>query len=116
MLEGIVVPRTRPGRPRIRPTRVRADRGYFSRANRAYLRRRGIGAAIPQPADQVSHRRRLGGRGGTPWNAASTASSATAPWPSGTTVVHYQAVLHVAWISDWLTRLRTRPHSDASRR
>ncbi|ADI04668.1 oxidoreductase [Streptomyces bingchenggensis BCW-1] len=34
------------GRPRTRPDRVRADEAYASRKNRAYLRRRGIRAAI----------------------------------------------------------------------
>jgi transposase len=32
------------GRPRTRPARVRADKGYPSKANRAWLRRRGIKA------------------------------------------------------------------------
>lgn len=34
------VPRIGPGRPRVRPDRVRADKAYASRKNRAYLRRR----------------------------------------------------------------------------
>jgi hypothetical protein len=33
------------GRPRTRPDAVAADKAYSSRANRAYLRRRGIKAA-----------------------------------------------------------------------
>ena len=36
-----------PGRPRTRPKHLIADRGYDSRAFRAYLRGRGIGATIP---------------------------------------------------------------------
>ncbi|MFF0479409.1 IS5 family transposase [Streptomyces sp. NPDC004284] len=40
-LEGIRVPRTGLGRPRVRPIRVRGDKAYSSRANRAYLRKRG---------------------------------------------------------------------------
>jgi transposase len=40
------------GRPRSRPDRVRGDRAYCSRDNRAYLRRRGIKAIIAQPDDQ----------------------------------------------------------------
>jgi len=35
------------GRPRTRPKRLTADRGYDSRAFRAYLRGRGIAHAIP---------------------------------------------------------------------
>ena len=47
--------RTPAGRRRTRPAKVHADKGYDSRANRAYLRRRGIKARIarrgssPQP-------------------------------------------------------------------
>jgi hypothetical protein len=59
---------TRPGagRPWTRPDRVRADKAYSSRATRTHLRDRGIGAVIPQPSDQVGHRRRRGSRGGRP--------------------------------------------------
>ncbi|BBJ37558.1 hypothetical protein SSPO_002760 [Streptomyces antimycoticus] len=49
VLEAIRVPRLGPGRPRSRPDRVRADKAYDSRRNRAYLRRRGIKATIPVP-------------------------------------------------------------------
>jgi transposase len=34
--------------------------------NRAYLRRRGIAATIPEPADQIGHRKRRGSDGGRP--------------------------------------------------
>jgi hypothetical protein len=43
---------------------VRADKAYSSRANRAWLRRRGIAATIPEPADQAGHRTRRGSAGG----------------------------------------------------
>ena len=43
-----------------------ADKAYSSRANRAYLRRRGIRATIPEPADQIRNRRRRGRTGGRP--------------------------------------------------
>ncbi len=66
VLEAIRVPRPGPGRPRVRPMRVRGDRAYSSRANRAYLRRRGIRCTIPEPADQVGHRKRRGRAGGRP--------------------------------------------------
>ncbi|MEU1729315.1 transposase [Nonomuraea sp. NPDC005692] len=66
VLEGIRVPRIGPGRPRSRPERVRGDKAYSSRGNRAYLRRRGIGCIIPEPADQVRNRKKRGSAGGRP--------------------------------------------------
>jgi len=58
---------TRPvGRPRTRPVMVLADEGYSSEAIRDHLRRRGIRAVIPQPADQVAKRKRKGRDGGRP--------------------------------------------------
>ena len=54
------------GRPRTRPGRVLADKAYSSRAIRASLRRRGIAATIPEPADQQANRARRGPRGGRP--------------------------------------------------
>lgn len=45
-LEQIRVPGAA-GRPRTRPDRVLADKGYPSKANRAWLRERGIAATIP---------------------------------------------------------------------
>ncbi|MGV9772988.1 transposase, partial [Streptosporangium sp. NPDC003464] len=49
-----------------RPGRVRADKAYASRKNRAYLRRRGIRCTIPDKADQARNRKKLGSRGGRP--------------------------------------------------
>ncbi|MDT0354100.1 IS5 family transposase, partial [Pseudonocardia charpentierae] len=66
VLEAIRVPRSGRGRPRCRPDRVLGDKAYSSRANRAYLRRRGIAATIAEPADQVGHRKRRGSAGGRP--------------------------------------------------
>ncbi|MFI6495122.1 transposase [Streptomyces sp. NPDC050564] len=66
VLENVRVPRIGSGRPRVRPDRVRADRAYSSRANRAYLRRRGIRCTNPYKADQARNRRKLGSRGGRP--------------------------------------------------
>lgn len=62
VLDGIRVPRTGGGRPRVRPDRVLADKGYPSKANRAWLRQRGIAATIPERDDQISHRRKKPGR------------------------------------------------------
>lgn len=56
-LEQIRVPAGR-GRPRTRPDRVMADKGHPSRANRAWLRTRGIAATIPERDDQITHRRK----------------------------------------------------------
>jgi transposase len=103
VLTRIRVPRRR-GRPRTRPTRVLADKAYSARANRAYLRRRGIKATIPVKADQQRHRRKKGSAGagrrhstgactgcGTRSSAGSAGSSSTAgsppamtSWPSAT--------------------------------
>lgn len=66
VLEGVRVPRTGPGRPRVRPLRVRGDKAYSSRANRAYLRQRGIRCTIPDPSSQVANRKRRGKAGGRP--------------------------------------------------
>lgn len=66
VLEKIRVFRPGPGRPRTRPNRIRADKAYASRKNRAYLRRRGIRCTIPDKADQARNRKKLGSRGGRP--------------------------------------------------
>ncbi|MFF4550097.1 transposase [Streptomyces sp. NPDC001435] len=66
VLDGLRLRRRGPGRPRSRPDRVRGDKAYSSRDNRAYLRRRGIKATIAQPDDQRAHRRRRGRSGGRP--------------------------------------------------
>ncbi|MGE9697857.1 MULTISPECIES: IS5 family transposase [unclassified Streptomyces] len=65
VMDRLRVPR-RVGRPRITPDAVLADKAYSSRAIRRHLRRRGIRAVIPQPADQAANRRRLGSHGGRP--------------------------------------------------
>jgi transposase len=66
LLADLAVPRLGAGRPRTRPACLIADKAYSSRAHRALLRRRGIRAVIPEPADQSGHRRRRGRRGGRP--------------------------------------------------
>jgi transposase len=60
------VARRGPGAPRTRPGRVLGDKAYSSSAIRAHLRRRGIKATIPEPADQARNRLRRGSRGGRP--------------------------------------------------
>lgn len=54
------------GRPSTRPVAVAADKAYSSKANRAYLRRRGITAVIPEKKDQAANRAKKGSRGGRP--------------------------------------------------
>ena len=66
VLGQIRVPRPGGGRPRTRPDRVLADKAYGSRANRAYLRKRGIRCTIPEKANQVRHRKAKGRHGGRP--------------------------------------------------
>ncbi|MFF8840958.1 IS5 family transposase [Streptomyces sp. NPDC015130] len=66
VLGRIRVARLGPGRPRVRPRRVRADKAYASRKNRAYLRRRGIRCTIPDKADQARNRKKRGSHGGRP--------------------------------------------------
>ncbi|WP_455567265.1 IS5 family transposase [Streptomyces cinereoruber] len=66
VLEGVRVPRLGPGRPRVRPNRVRADKAYASRKNRGHLRRRGIRCTIPDKADHARNRKKLGSLGGRP--------------------------------------------------
>lgn len=66
LLARLQVPRLGPGRARTRPDALLADKAYSSRGHRAELRRRGIKAVIPEPADQIGHRVRKGSRGGRP--------------------------------------------------
>ncbi len=91
VLDGINVPRIGAGRPRTQPDKVRADKAYSSRANRAYLRRRGIACTIPEPADQQQHRKNRGRRR---HRAVATRYDKLA--------VRYEAILHIAVINDWL--------------
>jgi transposase len=65
VLDKIRIP-GRTGRPRTRPAAVAADKAYSSKANRAYLRRRRIVAAIPEKADQQANRKNKGSAGGRP--------------------------------------------------
>ncbi|MFJ1590926.1 transposase [Kitasatospora albolonga] len=70
-LAEVRVPRVGPGRPRVRPNRVRADKAYASRKHRTYLRRRAS--------------TRLTTASGTRWSAGSTASRDTELSPRAST-------------------------------
>ena len=65
VLDAIRVPRRR-GRPRKRPGRLVADKGYSYRKCRRALRRRGIRHVIPERRDQRAQRAAQGARGGRP--------------------------------------------------
>ncbi len=62
----IRVPRTGSGNARTRPESLLADRGYTSRVNRTYLRKRGITAVIPEKSNEIAARKRRGRAGGRP--------------------------------------------------
>jgi transposase len=115
VMDAIAVPRRGPGRSRQRPRRVLADKAYSSRAIRDWLRRRGIAATIPQPADQQAHRRRLGSKGGRPpafdkqtyrQRNAERCINRLKQWRglamrTDKLAVHYQAALTLAGILLW---------------
>lgn len=56
------VPRQAPGRPRRRPAALAGDRGYSYPTIRAWLRRFGVRAVIPERRDQVERRAHRPGR------------------------------------------------------
>lgn len=60
VMEAVRVPRLGGGRARTRPDAVMGHKAYSSRANRALLRGRRIKAVIPEPSDQIGHRKRRG--------------------------------------------------------
>ena len=62
VLDAIRVERPGTGRPRKRPERVIADRGYGFPSCRLLLRRRGIPHTIPERRDQKERRARRPGR------------------------------------------------------
>lgn len=61
-LRAVRVPRRTPGRPRTRPAALAGDKGYSYPAVRAWLKRRGIRAVIPERDDQRRRRAHRPGR------------------------------------------------------
>ncbi|MFE1383479.1 IS5 family transposase [Streptomyces sp. NPDC058740] len=119
VMAGIRVPRSGVGRPTTRPAVVLADRAYSSRAIRGHLRRRGIRAVIPQPADQVGHRLRRGRVGGRPpgfdpetykeRNTVERCIARLKQWRglamrADKLAIAFQAALHLASILIWARR------------
>lgn len=66
LMQTIRVPRVGAGRARRRPDHVVADKGYTTKAFRAWLRQHHIKATIPERVDQHAARQRRGPDGGRP--------------------------------------------------
>ncbi len=115
VLDAIRVPRTGRGRPRKRPERLLADRGYGYASHRRLLRRRGIAHTIPERRD---HRERRAARPGRPpsfdagvyakRNVVERCVNRLKQWRGVATryekrALNYRAVVVIAALMIWIT-------------
>ena len=116
VLDAIRVPRAGRGRPRKRPERLLADRGYGKGLYRRTLRARSIPHTIPERSD---HRRRREGRPGRPLlvfdadlyakrNVVERCVNRLKQWRAIATryekrAVNYRAMVVIASLMIWLT-------------
>jgi len=123
-MDTITVARCGPGRPRTRPDHVLGDKGYSTKAIRAYLRRRGIPHTIPERRDQQANRHRRGSRGGRPptfdkdlykhRNVVERCFNRLKQWRGiatryDKTTASYQATITLAAIHQWLPPFEDTP-------
>jgi transposase len=96
ILRRIRVTRLGVGRPRTCPDLVLADKAYTGRANRGYLRSRGIKACIPSKKDQDAHRKAKGSKAAARPRSTGTSTGCAAPWRTASTASNAIAASRLA--------------------